>query len=97
MSLFSRSPAIKLDQYEIDVLINGLYQHRDCYGNISAFLLRLVNESEQFKNTRKRKIVFQPDEKRLIRTCLLDWRNEQIQAEKQGAAEAITELLEKFI
>ncbi len=97
MSLFSRSPAIKLDQYELDVLINGLYQHRECYGNISAFLLRLVNESEQFKNTRKRKILFQPSEKHLVRTCLLDRRYEQIQAEKQGAVEAITELLEKFI
>lgn len=97
MLLFRRSPAIKLDQYELGVLINGLYQHKDFYGNISVLILRLVNESEQMKSNRKRKLVFQPNEITLIRTYLLDWRNEQIQDEKEAAVEVISELLEKFL
>lgn len=88
---------VKLDSYYLDVLVNGLYQHKDNYGNISPFLLRLVKESEQIKHNRKKKLIFQPDEVMLIRTCLLDWQNEEIRAGKEVAVEVITELLEKFI
>ncbi|MDD3882762.1 MAG: hypothetical protein PHI27_11005 [Eubacteriales bacterium] len=93
---------VKLDSYYLNVLIKGLYTQRTNYdeetnSNIDTLLLRLVDESDKLKLSRKKKIVFQPDEIKLIRTCLSDWRNEQIQAEKEDAVEVISELLEKFI
>ncbi len=88
---------VKLNGYYLNVLINGLFQHRDCYGDISDFLFRLVNENEKMKSNRKKRFVFQPDEIKIIRSCLLDWRNEQIRAEKETAVEVINELIVKFI
>ena len=96
MLVFNRSTAIKLEQYEINVLINGLYQHKACYENVSDFILRLVNKSEHMKPNRKKKILFQPGEPRVIRYCLLTRRNEQLQAQEE-AAQAVGELLAKFL
>ncbi len=93
---------VKLDEFYLDVLINGLFQHKDrCFDSTEvdfpAFLLRLVDESEQMKPGRKKKITFQPEEIKLIRRCLLEWRNEEIQAGKEVGIEVVTEALEKFI
>ncbi len=88
---------VRLDGYYLNVLINGIYTHRECCNDVSSFLLRLVNESEKMKSNRKKSFVFQPDEIKVIRSCLLEWRNEQIRAEKEIAVEVINELLVKFI
>lgn len=93
---------VKLDKFYIGVLINGLFQRRDCYGAeskviISDLLLRLVNTSETMKLSRKKKLLFEPVEVDLIHRSLLDWRNEQIQADKDVAVKVIGELLEKML
>ena len=64
---------------------------------IDTLLLRLVDESDSLNTNRKKKICFQPVELSVIRQCLLDWRNQQVQAEKDVAVEVISELLAKFI
>lgn len=93
---------VKLDNFYLNVLINGLYTLRSSYDDetnnlIDTLLLRLVNDSETMKTNRKKKLLFQAVEISVIRQCLLDWRNQQIQAEKDGAVELIGELLTKFI
>lgn len=93
---------VKLDSFYLNVLINGLYTQRSSYDNetnslIDTLLLRLVDESKMMKANRKKKLLFEPVELSTIRQCLLDWRNQQIQAEKEAATELIGELLTMFI
>ena len=92
---------VKLDDYEIDILINGLFQQRCAYdaqtnSAIEDLLLQVVQKVKQKKPRRKQKLRFEPQETRLIRMCLVEWRNQQIQAQKHGAAEAIAELIILF-
>ena len=76
---------VKLDDYEVRVLINGLVkQHRDydteTNSQIDFLTLRLCDIAEAMKPGRKKKIPFEPIEIRVIRQCLLAWRNSEIQA-----------------
>ena len=92
---------IKLDDYYLNVLINSLYSQSKSYDEetnykINILVLRLVNISDDMKPNRKKKIIFEPEETSLIVHCLTDLLNNQIQAEKQTAAEVIGELLMKF-
>lgn len=57
---------------------------------------RLVDISDTIKANRKKRIAFEPEEARLIRHCLMEWRNREIQAERQGAVDGINELLILF-
>lgn len=93
---------VKLDGYNLGVMINGLYKQRNCYdeetnSNIDTLLLRLVDKSDNLKSSRKKKICFEPVELSVIRQCLFDWRNQEIQAEKEVAVEVIGELLKKVL
>lgn len=93
---------VKLDCFYLNALINGLYTQRSSYDSennnrIDTLLLRLVDESETMKTSRKKKLLFQPVEVSIIRQCLCDWRNKQIQAEKGVAVELVGELLARFI
>lgn len=54
---------VKLDDYEICVLINGLYQHRcghdpQMNSEIGDLLLQLLRKSESMKPCRRRKFRF---------------------------------------
>lgn len=93
---------VKLDSYYLGVMINGLYQQRNCYdeetnGNIDTLLLRLVNENDTMKTSRKKKICFRPVEMYVIRKSLFDWRSRELQAENDVAAQVIGELLEMVL
>ena len=88
----------KLNDYEVRVLINGLMQQHRSYdaetnGQIDALALRLCDIAEAMKPGRKKKIPFEPVEIRVIRHCLIEWRNREIQAERHGAVDALNELL----
>jgi len=92
---------VKLDNYEIDILINGLFQQRCDYdaqtnGDIDDLLLQIVQKVKHKKLRRRQKFRFEAQESRLIRMCLIQWRNQQILAEKHGAADAIAELIILF-
>ena len=89
---------VRLDCFYLNVLINGLYSQRSRYDDqtnriIDILLLRLVDESETMKSNRKKKILFEPVEVSAIRQCLFDWRNQQIEVDKDVAVEVIGELL----
>lgn len=90
---------VKLDDYDVRVLINGLYQQSRDYetaSQIDDLLLRLVDVSDTMKPNRKKKIFFEQEEIIVIRHCLMEWRNQEIQAERQGAVDGINELLMLF-
>ena len=93
---------IKLDDYEIDILINGLFQQRSDYdaqtnGEIEDILLQIVQKSKHITLRRKRKFCFTSLEVRLIRMCLIRWRNQQMLLGKKDAAEIISELIILFV
>lgn len=86
---------VKLDDYEVRVLINGLIQQHRSYdaetnGQIDSLALRLCDIAEAMKPGRKKKISFEPVEIRM------EWRNREIRAERHGAVDAINELLIRF-
>ncbi len=89
---------VKLDDYKVRVLINGLVQqHRshdaETNSQIDALALRLCDIAEVMKPGRKKKISFEPLEIRVIRHCLVDWRNREISQGNDVASEVIGELL----
>ena len=66
---------VKLDDYEVRVLINGLVQQHRSYdaetnSQIDALALRLCDIAEVMKPGRKKKIPFEPVEIRVICQCL---------------------------
>ena len=95
---------VKLDDYEVRVLINGLVQQHRSYdaetnGQIDALdnlALRLCDIAEAMKPGRKKKIPFEPVETRVTCQCLMEWRNREIQAKRLGAVDALNELLIRF-
>ena len=92
---------VKLDNYKIDILINGLFQQRCDYdaqtnSDIDDLLLQIVQKVKHKKLRRRQKFRFEPQETRVIRMCLVEWRNQKLQAQKQGAAEAISDLIILF-
>jgi hypothetical protein len=95
---------VKLDDYDVRTLVNGLYQQRSDYDDdtnaaIDTLILRLADISDTMQKhpCRKKKIPFEPIETRLIRYVLNEWRNRDLQAGKDGRAEAIGELMIRFI
>ena len=92
---------VKLDDYEVRVLINGLIQqHRghdtETNAQIDNLALRLCDIAEAMKPGRKKKISFEPVETRVTCQCLMEWRNREIQAKRLGAVDALNELLIRF-
>ena len=92
---------VKLDDYEVRVLINGLVkQHRDydaeTNSQIEALALCLCDIAEAMNPGRKKKISFEPVEIKIIRQCLVEWRNREIQVKRHGAVDALNELLIRF-
>lgn len=92
---------VKLDDFGLRVLINGLFLQRTDYDAetnavIGDLLLRLAEISDTMKPNRKKKIPFEPKEVSIIRKCLVEWRNREIQAGRQGAVDGINELLLLF-
>ena len=89
---------VKLDDYEVWVLINGLVQQHRSYdletnSQIDSLALCLCDIAEAMKPGRKKKIPFEPVEIRVIRHCLVDWRNREISKGNNVASEVIGELL----
>ena len=83
------------------MLINGLVQQHRGYGaetngQLDALALRVCDIAEAMKPGRKKKIPFEPVEIKIIRQCLMEWRNREIQAERHGAVDALYELLIRF-
>jgi len=92
---------IRLDNYDVCTLVNGLFLHRTDYDEainaaIDDLILRLADINDTMKSGRKKRIPFQPVEIRLVRLCLVEWRNDELQNERNGAADAISELLIRF-
>ena len=92
---------VKLDDYEVIVLINGLIQQHRGYdtetnAQIDNLALRLCDIAEAMKPGRKKKIPFELVETRVTCQCLMEWRNREIQAKRLGAVDALNELLIRF-
>ena len=92
---------VKLDDYEVRVLINGLIQQHRGYdtetnAQIDNLSLRLCDIAEAMKLGRKKKIPFELVETRVTCQCLMEWRNREIQAKRLGAVDALNELLIRF-
>ena len=93
---------IKLDPYDLRILINGLYSCRktcppDVREQIDSILFWLMETFEEMKSGRKKKLAFTTDEKRLVLLCLNEWRNSFLSGSNENKADAVAETMSKFI
>lgn len=93
--------AVRLDDYYVNVLINGLYRQHEAFDIetndfLNHLLLRLIDISDSMKPNRKKKLIFDPTEIKLIRFCLIEWRNDSLEAADDVAVEVIDELFLKL-
>ena len=92
---------IKLDVYELRVLINGLYAMKDrCFwdrDSLSAMIINLIDLAEEMKLRRRKRIPFCQNEIVIISQALIEWRNQFIRSGEDVCAEVVGELLMKFI
>ena len=92
---------IKLDRYNLSILINGLNSMREQYRQkandyLCDLILRLIDIYDNTKPKRKARIIFDSNELHVIRIVLIDWRNQFISTRHPGAADGVGELLVKI-
>ena len=92
---------LKLDRYDLTVLINGLNSMRTHYSQKSNdylcdLILRLIDIYDNTQPKRKARIIFDSNELHVIRIVLIDWRNQFISTGHPGAADGVGKLLVKF-
>ena len=93
---------VKLDRCEISILVNGLFRLREKYSAeqrrvIDEVILNLIDITESMKPGRKVKLLFELEEIRLIRRCLIDWRNAFIVSGQSDYSEIVAEILHKVV
>ena len=89
---------IKVDKYDLGIIIDGLFNCRECYAEdtnttIDDITLRLIKEHTEMNTSRKRRIVVDANELSLIRKCLLEWRNDELQKGNDMVVEYIGEVI----
>ena len=96
-----RARKIKLDDYDIRVVINGLAQYRKTAPDedldvIEPMLLRLIRVLKDLNPGKRTKLPFSPEEKRLIRFYLNEWRNQLIRENNLGGMDGVSAVMLKF-
>lgn len=96
-----RARKIKLDDYDIRVVINGLAQYRKAAPDedldvIEPMLLRLIRVLKDLKPGKRTKLPFSPEEERLIRFYLNEWRNQLIRENNLGGMDGVSDVMLKF-
>ena len=71
----------------------SLYAELLTAGKLNDYLADLNEQAEAMKPGRKKKIPYEPVEIRVIRHCLVDWKNREISQGNDVASEVIGELL----
>ena len=82
----------------IRVVINGLAQYRKIAPDedldvIEPMLLRLIRVIKDLKPGKHAKLPFSPEEKRLVRFYLNEWRNQLIRENNLGGVDGVTEVM----
>lgn len=96
-----RARKIKLDDYDIRVVINGLAQYRKTAPDedldvIEPMLLRLIRVLKDLEPSKRTKLPFSPEEERLIRFYLNEWRNQLIRENNLGGMDGVSAVMLKF-
>ena len=92
---------IKLDFYDLGIIINALYSFRqtcdlEAGEQIDSILLWLIEIHERMNPSRNIKIEFKHNQIRLVVLCLNEWRNSFLSESKINQAEAISETMTKL-
>ena len=95
----SKLKKIKLDDFDLRLLVTGLYKTLDDVPaeNRNAacdVILRLIDIDEALRSGRKKKIPFESVDRSYIRRSLLQWRN--IVIDEKGPTEDIDSLIVRF-
>ena len=92
---------VRMDQYDLKTVINGMYQTRTAFeearqDEIGGIILKLIDLSDRMNPRRRVKIRLESGEARLILLCLNEWRNRFIVAGKEEAAAGVGEVMVRF-
>ena len=96
-----RARKIKLDDYDIRVVINCLAQYRKTAPDedldvIEPMLLWLIRVLKDLEPSKRTKLPFSPEEERLIRFYLNEWRNQLIRENNLGGMDGVSDVMLKF-
>ena len=92
---------IKVNNYDLQLVINGMYQMRNTYPiekkqQVDKIILALLDTCDEMKPDRKKRIRFETGSLSTICRCLIDWRNEKLRRGELTAVEVINEALILF-
>ena len=92
---------IKVDNYELELVINGMYQMRNICpaerkSQVDKTILSLLDICDEMKPGRKKRIRFETGTLSIICRCLIDWRNDKLRHGELNAVEVINEALILF-
>lgn len=92
---------VRLDAYDLKIVINGLFQTRAAFGDerqgeIETLVLRLIETCERLKPCQRVKIRLDSGEARLILLYLNEWRNAFIRDGQAEAAEVVGKVMVRF-
>ena len=92
---------IKLDDYDLRVIVTGMMKYRDTAPTeqlevIDPMLLRLFDTIKALKPGKRTKCLFSPEEKRLVRFYLNEWRNQLIRENNLGGMDGVSDVMLKF-
>ena len=92
---------IKVDSYDIELAINGMYQMRNTYPTekkrqVNEIILSLLDICDNMKSGRKKRIRFESTTLSMICRCLIDWRNYKIRHGEMTAVDIINDALILF-
>lgn len=92
---------IKVDSYDIELAINGMYQMRNTYPaekkcQVNEIILSLLDICDNMKPGRKKRIRFESATLSMICHCLIDWRNDKLKHGEMTAVEIINDGLMSF-
>ena len=93
---------IRLDDFDLRTVVNCLYHARGNYpaekrNEIDSLLLSLLNTYDQIRPGKRKAISLQVDALRQIHLCLNDLRNAFLITGESGKADAVAEIMIRFI
>ena len=89
---------IKLDGYDLRVVVTGLMKYRTGASTedlevLDPMILRLIETSKALKPGKRTKCLFNLEEKRLVRFYLNEWWNQLIRNNNLGGVDGVPDVM----
>ena len=89
---------IKLDDYDLRIIVTRMMKYRNTAPAedleiMDLTMLRLIDTAKVLKPGKRTKLLLGPEEKRLVRYYLNEWRNQLIQDNNRSGIDGVTDVM----